>query len=382
MYVRKLKHKFKPDYPVQINWAHPMAKKLKGFWLFNETKGQIRNIVDGTVTTLTSGTTVQQVGRYGRELDHNAANGFPVFTSYDLPNEFSVFTLCKYNSNTIDHAVFDYATQSPVLWADTLSSQLRPALYSGGAVSYGSSNSLSVATGYNTWGAVMRSNNTENRFFVNGDFQGVGNPGTWAAGANTFRLLANNAGAKNSDSNTVWVVMFERALSYDEARWLTKLPTNVYELLQPTNIYIPIYVPAAGTTITPSVASITIAGQSVSVILPTFIDPVAGSFSIAGSAITMTFNRIMLPSVGSYSIAGQNVNLFTLTSIDPATGSISIAGQAISLTKLRILAPTNAILTIDGQSVTVDAVFVQSKETGLIFNLVGPLVSDLIKEIF
>jgi len=154
----------KPDAPVRVNKAHPLAKDLIAFVYFNESGKAIYNAVTGQLFDDGSedidGTLISRsVGSDGRSVTGASAHTgvlklHPDITPDDYDN-ITVLHKVKYASNSVDHCLFMtgalIGNNSMMLWADTEGSTLRPGAYSQTAL-YGTSNSLPVDE-WVVWGA-------------------------------------------------------------------------------------------------------------------------------------------------------------------------------------------------------------------------------------
>jgi len=86
------------------------------------------------------------------------------------------------------------------------------------------------------------------------------------------------------------------------------------------------------------------------------------------------------PAAGSITITGQTVTVLAAGVLAPSEGTVSIAGQAVTVLGQRSIAPALATIQMSRLPVTIDAVF-ESTGEGLgilIFPVVKGLINPLI----
>jgi hypothetical protein len=106
----------KPPLGTPINWAHPLTKGLVGFWLFNESGGDLANDLSGngnhgTINNMAFPPTSSSgwnAGRRGTALSFDGSNDYVISSSgpnFDNQSEISISMWVKVNSGVSDYLI-------------------------------------------------------------------------------------------------------------------------------------------------------------------------------------------------------------------------------------------------------------------------------------
>ena len=127
---------------------------------------------------------------------------------------------------------------------------------------------------------------------------------------------------------------------------------------------------AAGTSVTPGVASLTLATFAPTVSTPVTVTPGVASLTLTGQAptVTATANQSVTPGVGSLTLTGfaPTVTATANQSVTPGAASLTLTGLAPTVTAggSVSLTPDTASLTLTGLAPTVTATANQSVTPG------------------
>lgn len=178
----------------------------------------------------------------GVALDANSGGSIAIPISLSGTPNFAVtvLTYAYYDNTTSDQCLFSGGTlNDPIVWADTLSSNIRPAAFSGSAV-YGTAAGLNG--GFHCWGASIDDNIVY--LYLNGEQDTSGGIGTSASSSTVY--LYRSLDGKNCQGHHVWTIIFDGVLPDEEAKYITEHPQEIYKILQREDVFIP--VSAGGTT--------------------------------------------------------------------------------------------------------------------------------------
>lgn len=239
----KRKHTKKPNYPILGDHRKLFSCKPVALYMHGANGSDLYNLVTGNKVGSTGHT--KSVGANGVEIDTNNAAG--ITDNVPMNGDFSAFTFVRYNNNTQDHTMINWGFQDPILWADTLTNELRPTLYGNPAL-HGVAGSLSNTqsgyrgTGYHCWGACASTGSVTNSLFLNGEIAATGGAGVWSADS-TMEIFSNAGGGsgKSADARVVWTIVFDKRIPNREALFLTKNPEAIYQILQPATQYLPTF---------------------------------------------------------------------------------------------------------------------------------------------
>lgn len=111
------------------------------------------------------------------------------------------------------------------------------------------------------------------------------------------------------------------------------------------------YYTSSGTdyTLTASSGSMTLTGQSASLLFDRILSAGAGSVALTGQAASLLYNRLVSAGAGSYTLTGQAAALLKDSIIAGGSGSVVLGGQDVSLLRDALLAAEAGAYTLTGQ---------------------------------
>jgi hypothetical protein len=361
----------KPLGKVRVNREHKSVRNPTGCWMFDGI--EYRNIVDDHAATGIPGSGVSLViNKEGPAAQFDGTNNADLQTYTEspriVPRQVTVIARCSFNG-TNDQAILTRENAFQ-LWADKSGSELRIAAFSGNPPLYGTEGGIPSDDTLVTLAWVLDGVSNTAALYVNGEQQASG-----SIGSNVWEIydavwigsLSGNSKVHNGDISFLFI---------DEGLWspeeIREVSNDLYSLVVEESIeYVPFAEAVGDTVITPTVGSISVAGQDVAMTttlapaagslvmagqdvnlaFDTPIDPAAGVIAIAGQDVTLTLPYVATPAAGSIAVAGQTVNLAFDTPIDPAAGSLVMAGQDIAMTVT--ITPVAGSLVMAGQDVIV-----------------------------
>lgn len=324
----------KPAWPVEIDWNHPLSRGL--YLCVVPFAGVSRDLVTGQFGSAT--------GIAAKATEFDATAGRIEFnTGRAAPPLLTVYGEVKYDSLTIDHALFDVNNQDLVVWADTSGGQLRAGIFAGGSPVYASSGSLNYTSQFVRWGARANEPGDSGELFVNGvQVVGVSNIGAtdWAATSNVS-LIGNYGGTlKNSNAHYKFVYVWDRLLSNSE---IASIDRDPYQILRPAvpMVYFDATGGGGGTALT--VQSLT---QAQTIGAPTLTQH--NSLTVSGAAQAQTISQPTLSKLYTLSVNGatQSQSIDNVTLMQAHILSVNNAVQA-QTTSQPSLAQHN-LLTVQG----------------------------------
>jgi len=195
--------------------------------------------------------------------------------------------------------------------------------------------------------------------YVNNNSGGASFASTIAYGTDPRLEFGESLNARNPNAEGNLLVIFDGALSDNEARSLVRNPWQVFAPLS-RRIFVGPAAAGGAYTLTADAGSYTIAGQDATLTKNSVLTADAGSYAIAGQDATLSWAGAgaytLTADVGAYVIAGQDATLtwaspgaYTLTA---EAGAYVIAGQDATLLKSSVLTADVGAYTIAGQDAT------------------------------
>lgn len=244
----------KPIGPVIIDWSNSLSHGLSFFSLLTGSGNGVLNLVSGknyqdatdfwgasgadpwTIGHTLSGTT------RNRDVS-SAASMVRALPSGGMDNTQAKTVLGKfrYASGSVDQALIHFgntvAVQKPLMWADTVGGNLRPAFFSGSSV-FGASASIPVGRDVIWGGGYLPSTNPSVTFYVDGLQSGTANQdgGSTSAVTNEFMFIgADGADSRDVIGGIYFIAVWDRRLSPAEH---LAFNANPYQILKPATAQI------------------------------------------------------------------------------------------------------------------------------------------------
>lgn len=237
----------KPHNLCKINQTHPLAKDIETFLYFpdyaeNPYCAVSEKLADSGLGQIVDGTDFfHNTTDLGKGIGMGSANNGLLRAKINAPrvSEQTILTKIRYASNTVDHTLCHIGTtvasnDTILLWADTLTNQLRPAINCGTSV-YGGANTL-PANEWITWGAYIDASTSSApvaNFYVNGVFESTsGDAGSYATGGSVPAYYLNQVDRNRpSYGDCSYLVRWLRELTAAEIHEFTNDPFAILEPL-------------------------------------------------------------------------------------------------------------------------------------------------------
>lgn len=222
----------KPVGNVQIDWGNPITRSLELFVLCDRVHNPYQNLVDGSIfeSTFNFEQSNYSVGVSHKGPCMNASRATANQTiklqldqKIQSNHDYTFLGGVIHTDATVDHTLFQSGgtiadNNTMLIWADTLSSQLRPAIHCGSAV-VGASGSIPINQ-FVVWGASITTAATNNcKLWVNGKQSGsagdAGNPDISATN-NGYWFDQDPSGTRGMKGKIFFVAKWGRHLSSTE----------------------------------------------------------------------------------------------------------------------------------------------------------------------
>lgn len=110
---------------------------------------------------------------------------------------------------------------------------------------------------------------------------------------------------------------------------------------------------ATDTNLTPSTATVTVTGQTPSVVIGTVLTPATASITVTGQTPTVNVDTNLAPPAASIVVTGQTPTVTLNTIVSPAAASIVITGQTPTVNVGTNIFPTTATVVVTTSTPTV-----------------------------
>jgi len=338
--------------------SHPLTDKLIGFWLLgnNPNPDYIRNSLDGKVTgryDTTFGNPSNVITPQGRAIQGNSLRGFDVRNAdYDFSAEGFTYAASTDLSTISDQAVFMINSVSTLsMWADNNLSQLRIAAQP--SISYGTDGELG---GHHvhavTWDYVGATKN----HYIGGINTANGSTTTPSGTSATITLFGAHT-SKHFYDKSHWVAFWDKPLTKAEAEWLTADKNNIYEILEPRTIYVPVgagggvTVSITGVSSTSAVGTLSAIGAATASVTGISSTGGVGNLSVVGAANVAITGVAATGGVGTLSVAAGALVSLTGVNATGQAGDVTVAlagGVTVSITGVEATGGIGALSAIGG----------------------------------
>lgn len=214
----------KPTVPVRINWSHPLAKDLTGFFLLQGTT--FENLVDGKLYKTGTSPGIEMKGD-SIYLGEGGYDSNLNLDGFSFNNKCSLTAIIN-TAVVMDRGIIDVDGQSLAFWVDSFNNDMRLALYSS-SILYGPSG-IFPANKDVTVGFSLDYN--IGRIFQNGQFLVSGGIGSGSWPGTTSHITAGSAqsgATKNLLGLYKFLAVHKRNLSDDE---MQTFQLNPYQILE------------------------------------------------------------------------------------------------------------------------------------------------------
>jgi hypothetical protein len=360
----------KPTGPVEIDWDNPLARELASVYLFQESGGDVLELVSRRRATNT-GIDFQATVHGWEAVPDNNNDDFTLSNSDSglaASSDLTVFTIAKTTSSGSGRRLLQYG---PNLLGTTGGFYFSHTGTAQGQIGLGTaSNFQFVSSGNNFWSTTDYNKNsvtlrgTTVKFYKDGTLYTDTSIGA-ARNTNTDKTMTlferqDNAAGRNWDSNCRVVYIWKRALSSAQVASLTRDP---YQLLKPA-VPQTYFVPAAGgATYTLATASgaFTYSGASLTLSASRKIAAGSGTYSYAGTAVDLTYTPVGGPTYtlaidsAAYSYSGTALSLTAQRSISAGSGAYSYQGTSIAFEYTRRLLAESGSYSYSGTNIAFKA---------------------------
>ncbi len=365
----------KPVGPVEIDWAHPLARGLSSYFPMSPHYGARDIRTPYIVPTFAGGASVTPAGLSLQSADVDYVQ---VDRSWNLHNTSECTVVVQY----ILPGVLPNDTTARIIGSDNNFVRINIRNFGGDLIVRGS---LFIAGSYRSTGTLNISGAVNKgdvvtlalRFdqpslnmvgFFEGDqyntsSQSFGAPIDDDAGGNIIFGAHGSSPAEGTTGTVVACAFYGRKLSDADVE---SLHADPYRILKPAN-QAPYLIGVSGGgpaayELSVTAASVSLTGQSVGLELDRHLDVTAASVSLTGQTVTLTYGQPESYSLdvtpAGVSVDGQTVTLTYATAgnfelnVTPAT--VSVTGQSVDLDYIRalLLDVTPAGVSVNGQTVT------------------------------
>lgn len=174
--------------------------------------------------------------------------------------------------------------------------------------------------------------------------------GSWACDGTALDTTALKIGY-NSVSDEVFTGLLERLLIYNRAlssyerKWLYREPYSMFMLLQRRTY---VNVSSGNTTFAPGAGAVTVAGQTPSLTMGMTKAPGAGAETVTGQTPTLKIGVTLVPGAGTVTVAGNAPTLTSGMTKAPGAGTVTIGGFAPSIGNATNFSPDAGAATVAG----------------------------------
>lgn len=365
----------KPEGRPILNRAHPLAAELRFFFLFNETTGDIVDLVKG-YRGVATGTIDRQIGEQGREARIDEDEYFSVTHDADLNITEELTLLCWSKvDNTNDENAFLIKRTTSIsnncpfcFYTDKVITSGPLRLIRAGVEWSNWESDVEISSGVYNIFSVSHSGpiNVQPIFYING----IGPVGTstvrsrsGTVAGNTEDLVLGKRLDGFFDMQGEFVLAAGWARMLDDAEHVS-LHRNPFQILKyPTHIWI--QSPVVGeVTVQPGSGTVDYAGQTPTIRTFNTVQPTQGDVLYAGQEPTIRTLNTVQPNSGDLLYAGQIPNIVAEFTVRPDTGQIVYAGQDPTIRTFNTVQPTQGELLYAGFAPTIETFRTVSPASG------------------
>lgn len=350
-----------------INWAHPLARKLKYLWHFSlAARGPdaSRCLLTGTAPSSSGAFSFMEADGRREFGNTTTASVFPVSIAAPL----TLLVVYKRGSISSQNAgiawslgnewtnIYEGGVSSPNDYVISVSADFGGGVtLTSGPAYIGPSTNSADSGDYKNFSAVALTTSGAN------DFRGSrsGGPivadtscGALPSVSNLYLGSGSSSTHVNNGATFKLVALLDASVSNDMLLLLSAEPWGLL-VDERTTMYVPSAGTGGGTSVTTGLGALSITGYAPTITAPRAVTTGVGALTVTGLAPTVTVQQRVTAGLGALTVTGLAPTVSLSTAVATGVGALTVAGLAPTITAQTSVSTGVGALSITGQAPTV-----------------------------